>query len=661
VTARARRAAVAALLAAWAAVLSVAAAPAVGAPEPVPASMSSVQLRGGVVSGVLTVRGAGGAVDPGSVQAKIGRQSYPVTVRPRAPERRAVMLVVDTSGSMGATGMATVRRAVVPFLQGLPPDVLVGVVSFASTAGVDVPLTKDRDRVRKAVEALQSRGETSLYDGIATAVSALGTSGERSIILLSDGGDTRSTKATRASATAALRNARVRAEVVGFKTAESDNAVLRDFAAAGGGTVSAARSPAAVESAFRAAAASFSSQVTFTFPAPPGIRTVTPVVLTGTAGGARFTAQAPVDFSAAPVPTATPTPSETATVAPDAAGTPKAPEPPSAPPLARPLLAGLALTFLGLLGLGLAIAWPFLRSRRRKRVETIERYVTAGSTVRAQRDADKDSAISTSLVSLGERVMEGRESTSKTMALIERADLPLRAGEWWVLRLASVPVSIAVAMVLFRGGLGMKIFALLVGTVLGVLLPAVVLRFLAGRRAKQFETQLPDVLSLVASSLSTGFSLLQALDAVSKDAADPAAKEFGRALAETRIGTDVGTALERMGQRMASTNMEWTAMAIRIQREVGGNLSETLKTTAATIRDRESLNRHVRALSAEGRLSAYVLIALPVGIFFYTLQVNREYVELLWTRGLGMVMLGAGLVSITIGVFWMRKVVAVKV
>ena len=169
------------------------------------------------------------------------------------------------------------------------------------------------------------------------------------------------------------------------------------------------------------------------------------------------------------------------------------------------------------------------------------------------------------------------------------------------------------------------------------------------------------MLTLVASSLATGFSLPQALDAVAKDAADPSAKEFARALAETRIGADIADSLERMSDRMESPNMRWTAMAIRIQREVGGNLAETLRTTAKTLREREELQRHVRGLSAEGRLSAYILIALPIGIFFYTMQTNREYIELLWTRPLGLIMMAVGVVQLVIGWFWMKKTVEVKV
>lgn len=102
-------------------------------------------------------------------------------------------------------------------------------------------------------------------------------------------------------------------------------------------------------------------------------------------------------------------------------------------------------------------------------------------------------------------------------------------------------------------------------------------------------------------------------------------------------------------------------MAIRIQREVGGNLADTLRTTAATLREREQLKRHVRALSAEGRLSAYILIALPIGIFVYSSFTNYAYVSLLWTRTLGWAMLAGGLVAMVIGIFWMRKTVKIEV
>src|SRR5450631_4131083 len=253
--------------------------------------------------------------------------------------------------------------------------------------------------------------------------------------------------------------------------------------------------------------------------------------------------------------------------------------------------------------------------------------------------------------------MDGRTSTPRTQRLLERGDLPLRVGEWAVLRVVAVVVGVSGGMLALHGGSVSTLVGSCLGALVGVVGPALFLKLAASRRAKKFEGQLPDVLTLVASSLSTGFSLLQALDGVARDADEPSAKEFSRALAETRIGADLNESLDHLAARMDSKNMRWTGMAIDIQRQVGGNLAETLSNTATTLRDRQALSRHVRALSAEGRLSAYILIALPVGLFFYMLLVNRKYVQLLWTNPIGMGMSAGGLISLGVGVFWMNKVV----
>jgi tight adherence protein B len=271
------------------------------------------------------------------------------------------------------------------------------------------------------------------------------------------------------------------------------------------------------------------------------------------------------------------------------------------------------------------------------------------------------SAISASLVNLGDKVMDSRTSTPRTQQLLERADLPLRPGEWAVLRAMAVLLGVSGGVFLMHTGAISTFFGVCLGGVVGALFPVLILKFAASRRANKFEGQLPDVLTLVSSSLSTGFSLLQALDAVARDADEPSAKEFSRALAETRIGAELTDSLDHLADRMDSKNLRWTSMAINIQRQVGGNLGETLQNTAMTLRDRQALSRHVKGLAAEGKLSAYILIALPIGLFLYMLIGNRTYVELLWTTMIGMGMSAAGLISLAIGVFWMNKVVKVEV
>jgi tight adherence protein B len=323
------------------------------------------------------------------------------------------------------------------------------------------------------------------------------------------------------------------------------------------------------------------------------------------------------------------------------------------------LWAGLFAIFLGLGGAVAALVAPAYVSRHQRRVDSIAEYVSAKPKELDERSAVR--AISASLVNLGDKVMDGRASTPQTQLRLERADLALRPGEWAVLRGVAVVVGVAGGVFLMRGGVLSSVVGVFLGGIAGFLLPVLFLKFAASRRAGKFESQLPDVLTLVASSLSTGFSLLQALDAVARDADEPSAKEFSRALAETRIGTDLNLSLSHLADRMDSKNLRWTGMAIEIQRQVGGNLAETLRTTAATLRDRQALSRHVKALSAEGKLSAYILLGLPVGAFLYLLGVNRPYVALLWTTPIGWGMLAAGLVQMAFGCFWMSKVVKVEV
>ncbi len=132
-----------------------------------------------------------------------------------------------------------------------------------------------------------------------------------------------------------------------------------------------------------------------------------------------------------------------------------------------------------------------------------------------------------------------------------------------------------------------------------------------------FKGQLADTLQLMAGALSAGLSLAQSADTVVREGSDPVSGEFRRALVETRLGVEIEDALSGVADRMQSVDFEWVVMAIRIQREVGGNLSELLNKVAETIREREYLERQVLTLSAEGRLSVWILGGLPPAFMAY--------------------------------------------
>jgi tight adherence protein B len=184
---------------------------------------------------------------------------------------------------------------------------------------------------------------------------------------------------------------------------------------------------------------------------------------------------------------------------------------------------------------------------------------------------------------------------------------------------------------------------------------AVIAHRVAKRRAA-FAEQLDDTLQLMASGLRAGHSLPAALDAVAAEAESPTSEEFARLLNKNRIGYDLAQAIEECAERMACDDLAWTAQAVAIHREVGGNLGEVLDHVGETIRERNGIRRQVRTLSAEGRISANVLIALPLAIAGFLAIVSPDYVKLFITTPIGMVLIGISVVLFTIGVLWLRQI-----
>lgn len=239
---------------------------------------------------------------------------------------------------------------------------------------------------------------------------------------------------------------------------------------------------------------------------------------------------------------------------------------------------------------------------------------------------------------------------------LELAAVPRKPAEW-VLLGGCVGVVIAAAVSILTRDV---IIGVLVGAVVGWLSMWMLLNFLIRRRRSAFADQLPDLLQLLASSLLSGFSLLQGLDAVVRETSQPAAAEFARALAEARFGAELEDCLDTIADRMDSDDLRWTVMAIRIQRGIGGNLAEVLSTTVSTIRERGFLRRHVRALSAEGRLSAYVLIGLPLAAGAYLFVTSPSYMRPLYTTGVGQFLLAGAFVLVVIGAVLMRQMIKVE-
>ena len=591
---------------------------------------------------------AGVTVDPASVAVTINGQQIPSEARPvtaSATVRRAAELVIDTSGSMRGEGITGAKAAALAFVGAVPADVEVGIVTFSDKATVRVPPTRDRNRLRVAINGLQPAGETALYDGVLLGLREVGTKGARNVLVLSDGADT-SSAAKLPEVVAKARDAKATLNTVAFKTEETTAGALRQIAVAGGGRAVGANRAGDIGAAFRDAARAISGQLVVTADIPATITGAVTVAVRAQAGPDALTDE--VVHTVVPAPTKAPVGPRAVDVE-DGAFASKG--------VLYGALGGLFVALLVVFVVALGTFSPDRRTGRMRR--RLSLYTLTGRAPAEERESTAlgDSGVARSAVDLADRVVRQRDFETTLARKLERAGSALKPAEWLLIH-AAVTIGAALLLLLLSGG---KVVPALLGFVLGFAAPYLFLSFKGSRRTATFMAQVPDTLQLLSGSLSAGYSLPQAVDAVVREGAQPIATEFNRAIVESRLGVPIEDAMDSIATRMDSRDFAWIVMAIRIQREVGGNLAEVLTTVANTMRERERVRRQVRVLSAEGRLSAWVLGGLPPLFALYLILVRPSYIKPLFTDPIGIAMLVTVGLIFTVGVFWMRKVVRVEV
>lgn len=237
--------------------------------------------------------------------------------------------------------------------------------------------------------------------------------------------------------------------------------------------------------------------------------------------------------------------------------------------------------------------------------------------------------------------------------------LELAGVHWKASEVALMTISSSLAV----AALGLVFGNGIVGGLVAVLIPVggwVLLGFLIGRRRKAFANQLDSGLMMMAASLRAGYSLLQSVQSMGTESDSPTKDEFSRVINETKIGRNLADSLGDVSIRMASEDFNWVTQAIAINREVGGNLAETFDGVAKTIRDRNQLHRQVDALAAEGKLSAYILMALPIGVCGFLSMSNPKYLAPMFTTPMGWGLVAAAVIMLSIGGFWLSKTVKIK-
>lgn len=564
--------------------------------------------------------------------------------------QRTTVLAIDTSNSMKGDRITEAKAAALTYLDTVPANVLVGIVTFDNDVSVRQEPSLDRDASRAVINGLTLKRNTALYEGVKTAIStAGGDKGQRQVLVLSDGQD--NTKAPLAPVIDAIKAAKIKVDVVSLEQGADAPQPLADMASASGGTVISADANA-LTAAFSSEADVLARQVLVTATVPSGQKaTDATVAVSLDSGGQTHTGSAYVTVASK---------SELA-----GAVDPFATEPAAKAPFEIPkdaMYGAVGAIGLGVIGLFAALLLGGRKDQRPGIAEQLQLYSSSEEGARVSR-AKIDHAAGTS--SLGEQARQAAEKAlasnagfeSRIATRLEAAGMALKSSEWLLLHIGIAFGLGLLGLLLTAGNPIVVIICLGLGTV-G---PWLYLSFKRSRRLKAFDSGLAETLQLMSGSLSAGLSLAQSLDTIVREGQEPITSEFKRVIVESRLGVGIEDALEGVAERMQSVDFKWVVMAIRIQREVGGNLAELLNTVAATLREREYLRRHVQALSAEGRLSCWILGGLPPVFLLYLTLAKPTYVHPLFTTLVGAIMLGVMTVLLLVGIVWMSKVAKVDI
>ncbi|HXV71175.1 MAG TPA: type II secretion system F family protein [Acidimicrobiia bacterium] len=605
---------------------------------------------------VIEVQNAQGEIDPSALTVTAnGQEVSNLEVEPIGSSSVpvGVVLVIDTSGSMAGAPMAAAQQAATDFVSQARPEDRIAIIGFADQVQVLSGFTNNKDSLNATIAGLVADGETAFNDAVIEGVAMFGQAGAENLlphmIVLTDGDDTVST-ATIDEAVAAVEASDVRTFGVALESPDFNPEPVQQVATAGGGLFLSTPDPEQLSALYGEISSEISNTLVARFQSPifaPG-DVAFEVSYQGLTASQTFQVSG---FAT----TTTQTEGSTTTT--------------TLVPVTGELIEGSAplpietLMLIGAAGLGLTVFLFLIILFGREDEDDPGRFAKRLQAYgrRGQGEADQKKGFMERLPFLNrftqaaEEEVRRRGLLSGVNSALEQANIPMSSGEA-ILAMVGIAAVGGVVAGLFNGVIwGLIVFG-------GVLLLTVALISFAGSREKRkFESQLPDTLILMATSLRAGYSLLQATEAVASEAPDPTSREFGRAIAEARLGRTVTAALEGITERTQSEDFAWAVMAIEIQREVGGNLAEVLTTVADTMRARNRLKGEIRALTAEGRISAFVLGSLPfaMGLFLWT--TNRDYLLPLLENTFGLIALGVGFLLIVGGIFWMKKIVDIEI
>jgi tight adherence protein B len=540
----------------------------------------------------------------------------------------ALMLALDNSASMTGRPLREAKAAARDFLSREQQATSTGFLAFGHEALVLTRQSESNVDVARTLSQIAPDAQTgtSLYDAVVSSAAQLQkmSTGTRILILLTDGRDVGS----RASLPQAISSAQ-RASVVVYAIAagrRADKGTLSKLTGATGGRLFDANDVSQLGAVYAALGRELDHtwQISYLSRARPG-DSVSFALRAGT-GTAESTLRVPGSSGARPGPLP-----------------------------ARVAHSGTAAAvFVLLTALLLAFAVSVVIRRRQK--PELVRLLQPHVQQRREQDA-KRGALGrfAGLTAWTESALEDLPGSERLNRAVERSGLKLRPGHVPWLAVAGAFVFGVFGMILGAGPLLAMVFL-----ALGLASPFIAFNIAASRRRKAFDRQLPDVLSTIASTLRAGHGLRIALRAVADDGSPPASVEFGRVLAEERLGRPLHEAIEAMCQRVGSEDLDYVATAINVQSQAGGSLATLFDTLSETVRERQRHARKVRALTSMGRMSAIILVSLPFALAALMTLVNPAYMKPFYTTSTGQTLIVICIVSMSIGGLLLKKIVSVK-
>ena len=547
-----------------------------------------------------------------------------------------VVLALDTSRSMAGRPLAEAAAAAASFVGSKPASDRIALVTFGNKAVQQSGFssaTIDADNALRTL-SVSSRSGTALWDAVQVSARMLAPKeGGKVVVLLTDGDDVGSAS-SEAAAISALHKAGAVVYPIAFGS-HANTVGLKELASQTGGSFHGAGNAKALQSIY----ASIAKELR---------RTWRIAYLTTSRPGDMVKLEATVGKLGSDVASAS---------VPGTGGSADAQTKPS-PLLPSPVygkagdLLFTLLAALLVLGAGLLIASTVRGSWLKQRLAP---HIESGRRTAKKRTGRERLEMFNGLFKATENAFGHRRQWRNLQLLLERADLPLRTVEFtWLLIGCSFVFAVLAALT------GRSTLVILAMFLVGAFLPYFFVWFKAKRRMQAFEDQLPDLLITMAASLKAGHSFKQGIQSVVDEGQEPAAKELRRVLTDTQLGRPMEEALQETADRIGSKNFSFVITAVNIQRQVGGSLAGLFDMVADTVRDRQQFARKIRSLTAMGRASAYVLLALPFFIAFAITLLNPSYMDPLYHSHAGHVLIALGMTMMVFGSLVLQRIVSFK-